>query len=170
MNSVMDLKSILSKLKPKPKPRFVLIMEAKLSAKHIRNGVVTDLVVISRELVTDAFVDYLVDGLQSSGTDVALFKFHGSGTGVTGPVVGDTTLEAEVETRDTGTQVEGASSNIYKTVATHTYAATFAITEHGVFSIVTAGTLCDRSTFTAINVVNTDQIEFTYELTCTSGG
>jgi hypothetical protein len=28
----------------------------------------------------------------------------------------------------------------------------------------------DRHTFAAINVVNGDSIEFTYELTCTSGG
>ena len=59
---------------------------------------------------------------------------------------------------------------IYKSVGTITYTTTKAITEHGLFNIVTAGILMDRHTFTAINVVNTDQIEFTYELTVNDGG
>jgi hypothetical protein len=47
-----------------------------------------------------------------------------------------------------------------------------AITEHGLFSQTRAGggTLMDRSKFAAINVVATDSIQFTYELTLTAGG
>ena len=93
-----------------------------------------------------------------------------SGTGVVAEAVGDTALGTEVETRETGTQSEPAAAQ-YRTVATHTYAATFAITEHGVFSqLAVGGTLWDRSVFAAINVVNTDSIQFTYTLTSNSGG
>jgi len=124
---------------------------------------------ISTKVVTDAGVAYLVDGLQSAGTDVALFKFHASGTGVVAENVTDTTLGTEAATRVSGAQAEGASANIYQTVATIPYTGTLAITEHGVLSAASAGTLLDRSVFTAINVINGDSIEFTYELTLPAG-
>jgi hypothetical protein len=69
------------------------------------------------------------------------------GTGAVAENVTDTALGTQVETRATGTQVEGASANIYRTVATITATASRAITEHGVFSASTGGTLLDRSVF-----------------------
>ncbi len=147
------------------------VIEAMLSARHYiaAEDRWVDKGVICRKLVTDAYVELLVDELQASVANHSDFKFHGSGTGTTAPVVGDTTLETEVETRDSGTQAEAAAA-IYQSVATHTYAGAFAITEHGLLNISTAGTLMDRSTFAAINVVSSDKIEFTYELTVSSGG
>jgi translation elongation factor EF-G len=150
-----------------------LIIKAQLSAKHIRDGkVIKDYGVVCKKVVTDVFVAYLVDAMQDSTTyPMDVFKYHDSGTGSTGPIPGDTTLETPcAESRDTGTLDEGATANIFKTVATHTYAGGFAITEHGVFSEATGATLLDRSTFSAINVVASDKIEFTYELTVTAGG
>lgn len=127
--------------------------------------------VVSNKVVTTAWVNFLVDNMVAETTEFGDLKFHDSGVGVTAPAVGDTDMETtDGEARVTGTQLEGASANIYKTVGTITYTTTKAITEHGVFTQVTGGTLCDRSTFTAINVVNTDQIEFTYELTVSAGG
>jgi len=120
--------------------------------------------------VTDAFVAALVDTLQSSVAAFSDYKFHGSGTGTTAEDAAQTALVTPVETRDTGTQIEGATSNIYKSVATHTYGGSFAITEHGLFNVVTAGTMMDRSVFGAVNVANTEKIEFTYQLTVSSGG
>jgi hypothetical protein len=112
---------------------------------------------------TTAGRDFIIDSLQNL-TEDDLFKFHGSGTGVAAESNADTVLGTEVETRDTGTQTENGSGT-YRTVATHTYGGTFAITEHGIFSASSGGTLLDRTVFTAINVVNTDQIEFTFDLT-----
>jgi len=43
------------------------------------------------------------------------------------------------------------------------------VTEHGLFNASSAGTLMDRTVFSAINVVNGDSIQFTYELTATAG-
>jgi hypothetical protein len=74
------------------------------------------------------------------------------------------------ESRATGTQVEGASANIYKSVGTIAYTTTKAITEHGLFNDATAGTLMDRTKFAAVNVVSGDSIEFTYQLTVSAGG
>jgi len=135
------------------------------------DGSIVNYGLVSTNLVTDAFVEFMVDQLQAETSVWGDFKFHDSGVGVTGAAVGDTDIETtDGETRPTGTQVEGASAEIYRSVGTIAYTTTKAITEHGLFSIVTAGTMMDHHVFAAINVVNGDSISFTYELTCTAGG
>lgn len=129
-----------------------------------------DLGVISRRLVTDAFVNELVDQLQASTGQIANFSWHASGIGITAESAGDTALGSEVATRSDGSQVEGATANIYKTVGTINYSGNFAITEHGVFNASSAGILMDRSVFGAINVTPGSSIEFDFELTAQSGG
>jgi len=140
---------------------------ATLSAKLIRaDGSVVDFGLVSVKKVTTAFRDYLVDSLQDSTTyPMDVFKYHAAGTDNTAEANTQTALIAEVETRVAGTQIEGATANIFKTVATITFTATRSIYEHGVLSASTAGTLMDRSVFAVISVVDTDKIEFTYELT-----
>jgi hypothetical protein len=134
------------------------------------DGTTENLGVLGYRVVTTAYVNFLVDELQSSQATHSTFLYHDSGTGTTAEAAGDTALVTKVETgRATGTQTEGASANIYRSVGTITYTATRAITEHGLFSASTAGTLMDRTVFSAINVVNTDSIQFTYELTATAG-
>ena len=126
---------------------------------------------VKNRCVTDAYVNLLVDELQANQASHSDFKYHDSGTGTVAEAAGDTALGTACgEARDTGTQVEGATANVYKSVATHTYGASFAITEHGLFNAATLGTLMDRSVFAAINVVSGNQIEWTYELTVSSGG
>lgn len=162
----LTLEKILSDLKITKAPN---ILEAFgfLSAKQFRNGkLFKDHGLISCQLVTTAFADYIVDSLQNSTTSpMDDFKFHASGTDNTAEANTQTALGVEVETRQTGTQIEGASTNIFKSVATVTYTATRSIVEHGLFSAASAGTMMDRSVFTAVPVVNTDTIEFTYQLT-----
>lgn len=151
----------------------VLTITSQLRAVKIdgQTGRRTDYGIVSRRVVTTAFVNFLVDELQAETSEWGDFKFHDSGEGATAAVVGDTDIETtDGEARATGTQTEGASANIYKTVATITYTTTKAIVEHGLFSIVTGGTMMDRHVFGSIGVDNTDQIEFTYELTATAGG
>ena len=145
------------------------VIRTKLTAYHIRDGKVIGIREVYDRLVTTAGVNYLVDALQNI-VEPENLKFHAAGTGVAAEAAGDTTLGTEVETRASGTTVEGASANIYRTVGTVSFTATRAITEHGVLSASSAGTLLDRSVFTAINVVNGDSIQFTYELTLPSGG
>lgn len=135
-----------------------------------RDGTSIDYGVVGRRVVTTAYVNFLVDELQSSQATHSTFLYHDSGTGATAEAAGDTGLGTKVETgRATGTQTEGASANIYRSVGTISYTATRAITEHGLFSASTAGTLMDRTVFTAVNVVSGDSIQFTYELTATAG-
>ncbi len=137
--------------------------EAKLFLQVIRaNGKVEDYGLVSRRCVTTAGVNALVDAFQGSFT-LSDFKYHASGTGTNAEAVGDTALQTEataITDRATGSQTEGASANIYKTVGTQSYTGSGAITEHGIFSSATegAGTLWDRSVFSAINVANGDSI------------
>lgn len=135
------------------------------------DGSVVNYGLVSTRVVTTAFVNLMVDQLQTETSVWGDFKYHDSGVGVTAAAVGDVDIETtDGESRATGSQIEGASANIYKSVGTITYTTTKAITEHGLFNAATSVTLMDRHVFAAINVVNTDSIEFTYQLTCTAGG
>lgn len=126
--------------------------------------------VLGYRVVTDAFVAFVVDQLQTETSVFGDFKFHDSGVGTTAEAAGDTGIETtDGESRATGTQTESAA-NAYRSVGTISYTTTKAITEHGLFNDVSAGTLMDRTVFTAINVVNGDSIQFTYTLTLSSGG
>jgi len=149
----------------------IVIMRGQLGAIVIRkNGSIYDLGVIARGLVTTAFCELMVDQLITETSVWGDFKYHDSGVGVTAANIADTDIETtDEESRATGTQVE-SSSVIYESVGTISYSTSKAITEHGLCNDATAGTLMDRHTFSAINVVNGDSIQFTYDLTCTAGG
>ena len=135
------------------------------------DGQQIDYGVVSRRVVTTAFVNYVVDQLQTETSTFGDYKFHDSGVGTTAAAITDTDIETtDAESRATGTQAEGASANIYQSVGTITYTAGTAVTEHGLFNVVTAGTLMDRHVFAVINVPAAGSIEFTYELTVTAGG
>lgn len=135
-----------------------------------RDGTRIDYGVVGYRVVTTAFVNFVVDQLQTETSVFGDFKFHDSGVGVTAENVANTAMETtDAESRVTGTQTEGAA-NVYVSVGTITYTTTKAITEHGLFNDVTAGTLMDRTVFSAINVVNTDSVTFTYSLTVSAGG
>lgn len=126
--------------------------------------------VVSLRVVTTAFVNFVVDQLQTETSVFGDFKFHDGGIGTTAENAADTAIETtDGESRATGTQTESAS-NAYRSVGTISYTSTKAVTEHGLFNDASAGTLMDRSVFSAINVVNGDSIQFTYTLTLTSGG
>ena len=144
----------------------------RLRVRLIRkDGSVVKYGLVSLRVVTTAFVNLMVDQLQTETSVWGDFKYHDSGVGVTGAAVGDTDIETtDGEDRVAGTQIEGASANIYKSVGTIAYSTTKAITEHGLFNASTGVTLMDRHVFSAINVVDGDSVEFSYELTCTAGG
>lgn len=129
------------------------------ATKRKADGSVVNYGLVSTNLVTDAFVEFMVDQLQAETSQWGDFKYHDSGVGTTGAAVGDTDIETtDGESRATGSQTEGATAEIYKSVGTISYTTTKAITEHGLFSQTTGTTLMDRHVFSAINVVNGDSI------------
>lgn len=125
-------------------------------------------------LVTTTGVNYMASDFASNGVTPTIsgFKFHDSGinTGVTAEAIGNTALDtAAGPARVSGTP-STPSANIYRSVATIAYTATKAITEWGLFSAATVGTIWDRRVFAVLNVVNGDSIQFTYNLTIPAGG
>jgi hypothetical protein len=155
----------------------------RLYATVVRgDGTVEHLGLLSTRVVTDAGVAFFVDDWDvttaSSTNDITTLKYHGVGTGAGAEAVGDTALGAESttalnpdSTRPTGTTSQPAANQL-RSVATVTFDASAAITEHGLFSqaAVPGGTLWDRSQFAAINVISGDAIQFTYTCTISSGG
>ena len=124
---------------------------------------------VKDRVVTTAFVDFVVDQLQTETSVFGDFKYHDSGIGTGAEAAGDTGLGTPWGgSRDTGTQTE-TDHDTYKSVATTTYNASKAITEHGLFNTSDSATLMDRTRFDAINVVDTNQIEFTFEISFTAG-
>lgn len=150
-----------------------------LNAKVIRaNGKELDLGCVGKRVVTTAFVNYLRDDLAnaSGGADISTFKYHECGTGTTAEAIGDTALVTACttalnpdSTRAVGTQVNSVSGE-YTSVGTLTFDASAAVTEHGLFSAASSGTLMDRTVFSAVNVASGDSIQFTYTLTISAGG
>lgn len=132
-----------------------------------------DLGCLGRRVVTTAGVNYIRDDFANGAgsADISLFKFHDSGIGTTAEAIGDTALVTPTgDARVTGTQ-DNSVAKTYKSVATISYAANKAVTEHGLFTASSAGTLLDRTVFAAINVVGgSDSIQFTYTLTIADGG
>jgi hypothetical protein len=151
-----------------------------LWAKKITKDDEIDYGIVSMRVVTDVGVAYIVDAFQNS-VELENMKYHGIGTGSTAENVADTELDTELtteyssdNTRATGTTIEGATANIYRTVATNTLdSGTPAIVEHGIFSQAanSGGVLLDRSVFSVINLngAGGDGLQTTYDLTLGAG-
>lgn len=167
-----------------------MVVEASLELTVVRNPLsrflasprelLEHLGVVSRKLVTDNGVAFIVDAFQNS-VELENMKFHGLGTGSTAENAADSALVTELTTeytgnvRATGSTTEGATANIYRTVGTNTLdSGTPALREHGIFSQAATGggVLLDRSVFAAINLDGTagDGLQSTYDLTLSSGG
>lgn len=142
------------------------------------NGDVVPYGLASLRVVTDDGVGYIVDAFQNS-VELENMKYHGYGTGSTAESASQTALVTELttqyasdSTRPTGTTTEGATANIYRTVATLSpdTGGTIAVTEHGIFSAALSGVMLDRSVFSAVNLVaGSDSMTTTYDLTFPSG-
>lgn len=133
--------------------------------------------IVSRRVVTDAGVAFLVDDWDDNTTDLTTFNYHGCGTGTTAENANQTALVTESttilnpdSTRATGTKSQPAANQL-RTTGTVTFDGSGAITEHGLFSQAATGggTLWDRSVFSAINVASGDSISFQYTCTINSG-
>lgn len=123
---------------------------------------------VSRAKVTVEFRDFTVDNLVSDTTEWGDFKFQRPGLGTNAESNTDTGLQTDAGLEATGTQLEGATADIYKSVATVTADATETWEEHSIASQTGAGggSLMDRSLISPnVSVVNLDTVEFTYQIT-----
>jgi hypothetical protein len=152
-----------------------LSARSKLFMKVIRRdeaGIVYDIEdcgLVGTKLVTQAFVQHIIDTLQSTDSTFADYKQHVCGTGAGAETnTDDDTTFTGISSTVAGTQVEGASANIYKSVATITPGAG-TYQEHGIFNNATpsSGILLDRTVHGSQVLGASDSIEYTYELTIT---
>lgn len=152
-------------------------IHSELRLKLRRQGEWIDYGVVSRRVVTNNGVAFLVDAWQNS-VELENMKYHGCGTNNTAEAASDSALGAESttilnpdSTRATGVQTEGSANQLVST-ATVTFDGSGAIVEHGLFSQAATGggTLWDRSVFSTVNVASGESILFTYTATFTAGG
>ena len=126
-----------------------------------------------KNLVVDAGKAGAASRLNGSGGE-AVFDRIGAGTGATAPAAGDTALGAEKDEAGGATTTHKAATvsrvtttvtnDTAQDVVTFNYTASVAVTESGVFNAATAGTMLCRQTFTAVNVVNGDSLQFTWKI------
>lgn len=149
------------------------MFDTHLVARHFdKDGNVKARYDLGSGVVTTAGVVYMAADMAGGASDINAFAYSHSGIGAVAAVIGDTGLGnvTGVPARVLGTNTAPGATNIFRSVATVAYTSTLAITEWGLFSAATAGTMWDRKVFTAINVVTGDSIQFTYDLTITAGG
>lgn len=121
-------------------------------------------------LVTSAGVAGVASRINGSGAEAA-FTFIAIGTGAVAAAAGDTALGAEITTGG-GARAAATASRVTtdvtndtaRLVLTYTITATFAVTESGVFNAASAGVLLARQVFAAINMVNGDSLQVTWNL------
>jgi hypothetical protein len=148
---------------------ILALFHSNLSVKHFRNGKLFEERDLGAGVITNAGVALWAADWTNATATIKLANWHDSGTGVTAPTISDTVMQ----TPTGNVRIQGAQSNvnnIYKTIATLSYGGTLAITEWGLFTAISSGTMFDHRTFTAINCVPGDSVQFTYQLTLVSGG
>ena len=99
------------------------------------------------------------------------FDYLAIGTGTTAAAAGDTTLQTEIASGG-GSRAAATLSRVTTSVTndtaqlvyTWTFSSSFAVTECGVFSASSGGTLLARQVFAALNVASGDTLAITYKV------
>lgn len=114
------------------------------------------------DIVTTAGKGFITSTLTSSTA-----KYVGWGTGAGTAAVGDTTLFTEAaESRVAGTQsqqTQSVTNDTYQVVGALVSASSQTITNAGVLTASTAGTLMLHSDFTGVPLVSGDSMNFTFK-------
>lgn len=115
-------------------------------------------------LIVTAGKNFTAAWLAAATQSVPFMNYIALGTGTASPVVGDTTLGTEIGTRVAGTI--SSNTSIWTNQATFgPGVSTGAITEAGVFSASSGGTMLARQTFPVQNKLAGDTIVFTWNVT-----
>jgi hypothetical protein len=130
------------------------------------------LIFVELGLVTNAGAYYLATDFAAgqASPHISAMNYHDCGTGTTAAAVGDTTLQTPAGTARVAGTRSNPSNGVYRSVATIGFSSNLAITEWGLFSAASSGTMWDHRVFAPINVSSGDSIQFTYSLTIPSGG
>jgi hypothetical protein len=132
-----------------------------------------DLGLVGVQEITTEFVNHLADAMMDSSIVMDHFNAHGMGDGSTAETDTQTALVNQQDGRNVGSQTHGATSNIYKSVATITAGAAYTAIEHGIFDTTGAASdvLLDRTVVGSPPTLATDdEVEWTYQMTINAGG
>lgn len=125
---------------------------------------------VVKNLITSAGKAGLASRIGGAGSEAA-FTYIALGTGTTAANAADTTLEAELAA--SGLSRANASASRTTTTVTNdtarfqnTFSVTgsAAITEAGILNAASGGTLLSRQVFSAVNVINGDSLQVTYDV------
>jgi hypothetical protein len=145
------------------------LFHTNLKVCHYREGTLLEERDLGPGVVTLAGTNLMAADWTNASATLKLVNWHDSGTGAVAPTIIDTALQIP-----TGiTRVAGGQSNtfsVYQSVGNITYTGSFTITEWGIWTAVTGGTLWDRRTFTGQAVINGDVLSWIYLLTIVPGG
>ena len=94
-----------------------------------------------REITTE-YVKRLVDGMMDSAIPIDVYNKHAMGDGSTAETDTQTALVNQIDGRNVGSQTHGATSNVYKTVATITAGSAYTAIEHALTQPELVATLC----------------------------
>lgn len=120
-------------------------------------------------LITSAGLAGLASRINGSGAEAA-FTYIAVGTGTTAANASDTTLETEIT--DSGLARANAtasrtttdvSNDTARLQQTFSVTGTKAVTESGVLNAGASGTLLAREVFSAVNVINGDSLQVTWD-------
>lgn len=119
-------------------------------------------------LVVTVGKNFLATWLSTVSQSTVFMPYIGLGTGTNAPSLSDTSLQTEFSgggySRGLGSV--SSSMNVYQNMATFGPGnATGAITEAGLFTAVTSGTMFSRQTFSVINKGSGDTLQVTWQLT-----
>lgn len=122
----------------------------------------------NHNLIVTVGKTFLATYLTPSGHGANFFDYMGLGTGSTSPAAGDTALQTELSgggySRQAG--VITSSTNVWQNVDTFSPGnGTGAITEAGLFSASTSGTMFARQVFSVYNKAAGDTLIITWTVT-----
>lgn len=132
-----------------------------------------DLGLVGVQEITTEFVNHLADAMMDSSIVMDHFNAHAMGDGSTAETDTQTALVNQQDGRNVGSQTHGATSNIYKSVATITAGDAYTAIEHGIFDTTGAASdvLLDRTVVGSPPTLATDdEVEWTYQMTINAGG
>lgn len=130
---------------------------------HDENGNLVDKREVKNVVVT-AGKNYMATWLAAASQASPFMPYLALGTGVTGATAADTALQTELATRVAGT-ISSVGSVWQNTAVFGAGVDTGSITEAGIFSASSAGTMLARQTFGVITKAANNSITVTWQIT-----
>lgn len=170
----VDTQTVFAALRltqPKGRMEAFGLLNCRVFDKH--GNLKQDCGLVGVREVTTEFVKHLADGMMDSSVPIDVFNKHAMGDGSTAETDSQVALVNQVDGRNVGSQTHGATSNIYKSVATITAGSAYTAIEHGIFDSTGAASdvMLDRTLVASPPTLATDdEVEWTYQLTLNAGG